>query len=206
MKNFPDLYFRIFSAAVLLAVLTGCGTSAHYIEPGSAEALVTISEIDQADWTKAAANAANSLVASGALKRKDGKKPVVMISRIRNYTLQHIESKILVNKIRQAILASGQAAVSSAVGYGSNIDIAVRRIRAKELDDLFNAKTVPPRGTVIAPNLSLSGSIIQQTTYKGRDEESYFMFHLTLTDLDTGLAVWENITEVAKQGRHSVFK
>lgn len=194
------------AAAVPGALMPGCGTPAHYIEPGSDQALVTISEIDQNDWMKAAAQAADSLIASGALKRQDGKKPVVMISRIRNYTLQHVESKILTNKLRQAILASGQATVSSAVGYGSNIDLAVRRIRAKELDDLFNAKTIPPRGTVIAPDLSLAGSIIQQTTYRGRDEESYFMFHLTLTDLETGLALWENITEVAKQGRHAIFE
>ena len=59
----------------------------------------------------------------------------------------------------------------------------MRRIRAKELDDLFDQSTVQKRGTVIAPNFSLSGAITQQTAYQGRTEESYFLFHMALTDL-----------------------
>ena len=146
------------------------------------------------------------MLESGALKRADGRKNVVMISRIRNYTLQHLDSRLLTAKMRQAILASGQAIVTSAIGNSSNIDLAVRRIRDKEYDDLFDQSTVQKRGTVIAPDLSLSGSITQQTTVQGRTEESYFVFHLVLTDLKTGLALWENNVEIAKQGTHSIFE
>ena len=186
--------------------LTSCGTTAHLIEIGSDGELTTISSVDPRDWQKAAADSISSMLESGALKRSDGRKNVVMISRIRNYTLQHLESRLLTAKMRQAILASGQAIVTSAVGNSSNVDLAVRRIRDKENDDLFNQATVQKRGTVIAPDLSLSGSITQQTAVQGRTEESYFVFHLVLTDLKTGLALWENNVEIAKQGTHSIFE
>ncbi|MBQ7206996.1 MAG: penicillin-binding protein activator LpoB [Lentisphaeria bacterium] len=189
------------SAVGLLAALTasGCGSSARYIEPGGPEALVTVSAVDPAEWKRVAGEAAQSLVSSGALKRTDGAPSVVMIGRVRNYTLIHLEMGLLTNQLRQAILTSGQARVTSAVGYSGNLDRAVRRVRNNENDDLFNQATVLKRGTVVAPNFSLAGAVIQQNTISGRTEESYYMFHLTLTDLKTGVAVWEKTVDFAKQ-------
>ncbi len=197
---------KLIFFTLMLVLMTSCGTTARMIEIGSDEDLTTISSIDPRDWQKAAADSISAMLESGALKRTDGRKNVVMISRIRNYTLQHLDSRLLTAKMRQAILASGQAIVTSAIGNSSNIDLAVRRIRDKEYDDLFDQSTVQKRGTVIAPDLSLSGSITQQTTVQGRTEESYFVFHLVLTDLKTGLALWENNVEIAKQGTHSIFE
>ena len=197
---------KLILFTLMLVLMTSCGTTARMIEIGSDEDLTTISSIDPRDWQKAAADSISAMLESGALKRADGRKNVVMISRIRNYTLQHLDSRLLTAKMRQAILASGQAIVTSAIGNSSNIDLAVRRIRDKEYDDLFDQSTVQKRGTVIAPDLSLSGSITQQTTVQGRTEESYFVFHLVLTDLKTGLALWENNGEIAKQGTHSIFE
>lgn len=197
---------RLIFFTLMLVLMTSCGTTARMIEIGSDEDLTTISSIDPRDWQKAVADSISAMLESGALKRADGRKNVVMISRIRNYTLQHLDSRLLTAKMRQAILASGQAIVTSAIGNSSNIDLAVRRIRDKEYDDLFDQSTVQKRGTVIAPDLSLSGSITQQTTVQGRTEESYFVFHLVLTDLKTGLALWENNVEIAKQGTHSIFE
>ena len=195
----------LFPAGLAVVALSGCGIGARYIEPGGPEALITVSAVDPAEWRRVAGEAAQSLVASGALKRADGMEPVVMIGRIRNYTLLHLETGLLTNQMRQAILASGQAKVTSAVGYGGNLDRAVRRIRERENDDLFDQSTVVKRGTVVAPNFSLAGMIIQQNTVSGRTEESYYMFHLTLTDLRTGIAVWEKNVDFAKQATRPVL-
>lgn len=192
-------------AAMAMLLTAGCASPARIIGVDSDEALVTISEIDPADWNRAAAENIDSLLASGALRRPDGKPAIVMVSRIRNYTTLHLESQILTDKIRRAILQSGQAKVTSALGAGGNLDLAVRRIRDKDSDDLFNQATVPKRGTVIAPNFSLSGAITQQTIYQGRTEESYFLFHMALTDLVTGIAVWEHTVEILKQGTYPLF-
>ena len=188
-----------FGAALTVLAAAGCRTEAHYIDPGGPEALVTVSSVDPAEWRKVAGEAAESLIASGALKRNDGMEPVVMIGRIRNYTLLHLEMGLLTNRLRQAILASGQAKVTSATGYGGNLERAVRRVRNIENDDLFDQRTVMKRGTVVAPNFSLAGMVIQQNAFAGRTEESYYMFHLTLTDLATGIAVWEKNVDFAKQ-------
>lgn len=201
-----QLSFKFVILTILVVVLSSCySPAAKIIKIGSDEELVTISSIDPFDWQTVAQKGIDSLLASGALKRDDGSKSIVMISRIRNYTLQHIDTQILTAKVRTAILQSGQGQITSAVGNRSNIDLAVRRMRDKENDDIFNQSTLPQRGMVIAPNMSLSGAIIQQTIYQGRKEESYFSFHLVLTDLTTGLAVWEHTEDVLKQGVHPLL-
>ena len=47
---------------------------------------------------------------------------------------------------------------------------------------------------------------VQQQRRSGRTEESYFFIHMVLTDLATGLAMWEDNVEIAKQGTHSIFE
>lgn len=44
-----------------------------------------------------------------------------------------------------------------------------------------------------------------RATGVGRVEESYFFFHVVMTDLATGLAVWEDNVEIGKQETKSIF-
>ena len=116
-----------------------------------------------------------------------------MISNVKNSTTESVNTRILTDKIRQAVLRSGQAVVTTAVGAKGAEETAVRQVRELENDDLFNQSTVQKRGTVIAPDMSLSGEIVQQQRRSGRTEESYFFIHMVLTDLATGLAtMWKS--------------
>lgn len=181
--------------------LTACGTSPTRIDATGNDGLVTVDEVDFKDWQIAAEKGINSLLESGVLNRADGRKSILMISTIKNSTTQHINTRILTDKIRQALLRSGKALTTTAVGGNGPDDAASKQVRRLEEDDMFNQSTVQKRGTAIAPDMSLSGEIVQQQTSQGRMRESYFFFHMALTDLATGLAVWEDNVEIAKQGK-----
>jgi uncharacterized protein (TIGR02722 family) len=186
-------------------LLNGCGTDPHRIDPSGNRGLVTVDDINFKDWQITATKAINSLLASGVLSRQDGRKMILMISTIKNSTSQHINTRILTDKMRQAVLRSGKALTTTAISGTGAEDKATRQVRKLENDDMFNQATVQKNGTAIAPDMSLAGEIIQQKTTLGRKSESYFFFHLTLTDLKTGLAVWEDNFEVAKQAKKPVF-
>jgi hypothetical protein len=185
--------------------LAGCGTAPHRIDPAGNQGLTTTHEINFKDWQIAAEKAINSLLKSGALNRADGKKAVLMVSRVKNKTTQHINTQFLTDKIRQAVLRSGKALTTTAVGADGPEDRASRQVRNLRDDEMFNQKTVKKMGTAIAPDMSLAGEVVQQKTNYGRSTESYFFFHLTLTDLSTGLAVWEDNVEIAKQSKKAAF-
>lgn len=202
MNNKIISLIAITCAAILL---TACGPSVKRIDATGNEGLVTVDDVDFKDWQIAAEKGVNSLLESGVLSRADGRKTILMISTVKNSTSQHINTRILTDKIRQAVLRSGKALTTTAVGGNGPDDAASKQVRRLEEDDMFNQSTVQKRGTAIAPDMSLSGEIVQQQSSQGRVRESYFFFHMALTDLATGLAVWEENVEIAKQGTKPVF-
>ena len=105
----------IFTVAALAAgFLCGCGSSARRIDP-TTQGVTTVRDVNTRDWNDVAARAVNSLVASGALVRQDGRKAIVMINEVKNRSGSRARTQILTNKLRQAMLASGKAVTTTAV-------------------------------------------------------------------------------------------
>lgn len=196
--------FAVPCAVLCAVVLAGCGSSARRIDP-TTQGVTTVKDVNTRDWQDVSTRAVNSLIASGALVRPDGRKTIVMINEVRDRSGARARTQILTNKMRQALLASGKALTTTAVGGNGPEDNATRQIRELENDDLFNQATVQKRGTVIAPDMSLSGEIVNQATNVGRTRENTFYFHVVLTDLQTGLAVWEDNFDISKQETVSIF-
>ncbi len=194
-------------AALLFGMVffSGCGTPARRIDPTGTGGLTTVDDINFKDWQMAAEKGIVSLLESGVLERQDGRKMVLMISDVENRTTQHIDTRILTDKIRQAVLRSGKAITTTAVGARGAEDRATRQLRQLEDDDMFDQSTVQKAGTAISPDMSLAGRIIQQRTTSGRMSESYFFIHMTLTDSKTGLALWEDSVEIVKQGQRPLM-
>ena len=188
-----------------LLISAGCGSDPRRIDTAGNQGLTTTHDINFKDWQNAAESCINSMLQSGVLTRPDGRKTVLMVSLVKNKTSQHIDTEILTDKIRQAVLRTGKAVTTTAVGASGPEDKASKQVRDLRDDEMFNQNTVQKMGTAIAPDMSLAGEIIQQKTNLGRATESYFFFHMTLTDLSTGLAVWEDNVEMAKQSTRPVF-
>ncbi|OGV35533.1 MAG: penicillin-binding protein activator LpoB [Lentisphaerae bacterium GWF2_45_14] len=188
-----------------LVISAGCGSDPRRIDTAGNQGLTTTDDINFKDWQTAAETCINSLLQSGVLSRPDGRKTVIMVSLVKNKTSQHIDTEILTDKIRQAVLRSGKAVTTTAVGAEGPEDKASKQVRDLRDDEMFNQNTVQKMATAIAPDMSLAGEIIQQKAKLGRASESYFFFHMTLTDLSTGLAIWEDNVEIAKQSVRPVF-
>jgi len=192
---------QLIALSISALLLSACGSAPKRIDATGNEGIVSIDNVDFKDWQIAAEKGIRSLLESGTLNRNDNRKNIIMISSVKNSTTQHINTRILTDKIRQALLRSGKALTTTAISGTGADDAASRQVRELANDPMFNQNTVQQSGTVIAPDMSLSGEIVQQQNSLGRREESYFFFHLSLTDLTTGLAVWEDNVEIVKQGK-----
>ncbi len=192
---------QLIALSISALLLTACGSAPKRIDATGNEGIVSIDNVDFKDWQIAAEKGIRSLLESGTLNRNDNRKNIIMISSVKNSTTQHINTRILTDKIRQALLRSGKALTTTAISGTGADDAASRQVRELANDPMFKQNTVQQSGTVIAPDMSLSGEIVQQQNSLGRREESYFFFHLSLTDLTTGLAVWEDNVEIVKQGK-----
>jgi penicillin-binding protein activator len=159
--------------------------------------------LDYRDFQDTAAYTVSSLLQSGAVDKKDGGRYVLAISSIINDTMQRIDTDQLIKKIRIELLKSGKVVVTTAVGAFGPEDALAMQARELRMSKEFNQNTVAKSGQMVAPELSLSGKILQRNLQgsNGKQQVEY-TFMLTLTDINTGLAVWEDEKPIIKRGNN----
>ena len=162
--------------------------------------------LDYRDFEYAAKQAVDSFLNSPRSIKPGSNAPWIMaISRIVNDTTLVLDTDQLVKKIRIALLNSGRVITTTAVGAGGPEDRMSAQVRELRGSKLFNQKTVARSGTMVAPDLSLSGKIMQRIIKVGGKQQVDYYFQLAATDIRTGLAYWEFEKVIAKLGDNTNF-
>ncbi len=163
-----------------------------------------VMELEYRDWTNTAEKMTTSMLDSGAFKKV--KDPIIAIGDIKNDTAQRFDTDILTKKIRTTLLKSGHAQI--AANYSGN-DANATKVRELRGDSEYDQSTIAKTGTLIAPNMSLSGKMLQRNMklesgwFSSIDTRVEYYLQLTLTDLKTGLSVWEDEQPIIKEGDHA---
>lgn len=200
MKNINLVVLTLF---VGLFLFTGCAKQAHFTGANSPKTAPVTMGIDRQDFEKAAADMVDSLLVSGALVKNQNnprERYVVMISDVVNDTTQRLDTRMLTKKIRIAMLRSGKAVVTSAVGTERD-DTTINASRQTRNNKEFNQKTSIKEGQLINAELGLQGRIMQRVakTNDGDQLVEYY-FQMTLTNAVNGLAYWEDEVIIGKLG------
>ena len=160
--------------------------------------------LDYRDFNQAASEMVQSMISSGALKKPGGGRYVMTTARVTNDTMQRIDTAQLTAKIEQELMNSGQVVMTAAVGGQGAPDEMIyemRDIRDSATGDEFQQDTLAGKKTLIAPELSTSGKIIQRNIrYDNNRQQVEYYFQLRVTDLTTGLVFWQNETIIGKRG------
>ncbi len=190
---------RILQITTLISILTiGCAQETVNIDIMHDEGKPVMA-LDYRDFDQAASQLVQSMLASGALKKQGGGRYVVATGRITNDTMQRIDTDQLMAKIEEELLNSGQVVMTSAIGPGT--DKLIYETRELRDSEEFDPGTIPARRTLIAPELSISGKIIQRNIRydKNRQQVEYY-FQLKISDAKTGLRFWQKETLIGKRG------
>ena len=175
----------LLSLCSLSILMNGCASRAKYIDSEGPRTIVSVDQVNIQDWSHAADQMIQSLLASGVLE-KASEQPVIMaISRIVNDTTQQIDTDMLAKKIRVALHQSGKVFTTTTVGLGETAEDPL----AESLQE------APP-----SPYFSLSGKILEDRASAGRTKQATYIFQLSLTQVSTGIAVWEEEVLITKQG------
>ena len=167
-------------------------------------AMQDVMELEYRDWTNTAEKMTESMMQSGAFKKV--KDPVIAIGNIVNDTQQRFDTDILTKKIRTTLLKSGTAQIATNF---SGEDLTSEKMRAQRTNAEYDQETIAKTGTLVAPNMSLSGKMIQRNLklesgiLSSVDTRVEYYLQLTLTDLKTGLSVWEDEQPIIKEGTHA---
>jgi hypothetical protein len=193
-------HWVIIGLLSMLFILNGCVTATQNIDMSNDQGKAVMG-LDYRDFEKAANEAVSSMLQSGAVNKQGGGRYVLAVSRIINDTMQRIDTDQLTKKIRVELLQSGKVVVTTAVGADGAEDEMAFQARQLRLSDEFNQATVAKKGQMIAPELSLSGKIIQRNIkVDSSTQQVEYYFQMSLTDISSGLAFWEGETVIGKKG------
>ena len=163
-----------------------------------------VMELEYRDWTNTAEKMTESMIKSGVLKSES--KPVIAIADIVNDTTQRFDTDILTKKIRTTLLKSGTVQIATNF---SGEDSTSNAVRAQRGNTEYDQNTIVKSGTLVAPNMSLSGKMLQRNLklesgwFSAVDTRVEYYLQLTLTDLKTGLSVWEDEQPIVKEGKYA---
>ena len=187
------------SGLLSIALLGGCATGgASYIESGGTESIVSLNKIDVQDWQNASNQMVDSLLISGQLEKAPHQPAVLAISRITNNTKQMVDTDSLVKKIRIQLSKSGKVVTTTTLGLGGKAEDPLAKSQG-EYAAFMNDK--PAESASVMPYYSLSGKLLESRTNVGSKKQVTYAFQLSLTEISTGLAVWEDEVEITKAGK-----
>ena len=190
----------------MCALLAACGQTTVVDLDNEREVsnMQNVMELEYRDWTKTAEYMTDSMLKSNALTGIS--KPVIAVANIKNDTMQRFDTDILIKKIRTTILKSGRAQIATNF---TGEDTTSNTVRSTRGNDEYDQSTFASKGTLIAPNMSLSGKMIQRNLklnsgwFSSTDTRVEYYLQLTLTNLKTGLSVWEDEQPIVKEGDHA---
>lgn len=196
---------KMIPMALCLALCACGGTRVVDLnDADEVNAMQHVMELEYRDWTSTAEKMTESMIESGALKAEQ--KPVIAMGDIINDTAQRFDTDILTKKIRTTLLKSGKAQIATNF---SGSDTNSEKVRAQRGNAEYDQSTIAKTGTLIAPNMSLSGKMLQRNLklesgwFSSVDTRTEYYLQLTLTDLKTGLSIWEDERPIVKEGKYA---
>jgi len=183
--------------------LAGCAQETVNIDVVNDEGKAVM-ELDYRDFAQAASEMIQSMISSGALKKPGGGRYVMTTGRVTNDTMQRIDTGQLMAKIEEELLNSGMVVMTSAVGGRGAPDEMIyemRDIRDSATGDEFKQETLAGKRTLEAPELSIAGKIFQRNIRYDRNRQQVeYYFQLMVTDLTSGLRIWQKESLIGKRG------
>ena len=195
---------RLIRVGMTLTILFGgCAVETVNIDTVNDDGKAVMG-LDYRDFNQAATEMIRSLIQSGSLNKQGGGRYVVTTGRIVNDTMQRIDTDQLMAKIEEELMNSGLVAMTAAVGGRGATDEMVhqmRDIRKSGNENEFAADTLPAERQLIAPDLSMSGKILQRNISYGTNKQQVeYYFQLKVTDITSGLRFWQKETVIGKRG------
>ena len=160
--------------------------------------LVNATQISPSEWAEAAEKLISNLLGTDVLASIENPPAVMAISRIRNDTTMQIDIDSLTKKIRVALNQSGKILTTTTVGLAGKSEDPLAKESAEYAQFMAGQKQ-----ETRLPDFTLSGKIIESRIKQGRETLITYTFQLSLTDVKSGLAVWEAEEAIAKTSKKS---
>lgn len=187
---------NLFAAAALAALLAGCATTVEYGDATSAKPIST--GFGSSDLQQIAATMVDSLLVDEVLQDISASgPPLLIVDKVKNKTMQHIDTESITDSIRTKLIRSRKFSFQDRTTEAAlQEELAYQQAAAK---DPIAA------GQQDAPRYMLTSNLTEIEQEQGRLKDVYYKFTMSLRDLKSGRLIWADEKEIRKQKTRSVF-
>ena len=193
MKNFCKW---ILPAMIMAILAAGCATTVQYGDETSSKPIST--DFGSSDLQQVAAKMVDSLLSDPLLDDISvGGPPLLIVDKVKNKTMQHIDTESNTDRIRTKLIRSRKFGFQDRTTEAAlQEELAYQQVAAHD---------AIASGQQDAPRYMLTANLSEIQQEQGRLKDVYYKFTMNLRDLKSGRLIWADEKEIRKQKTRSVF-
>lgn len=200
-KVLSRIVFAAF-VGIATAFLPSCASTPNvqYGDATSAQALTT--DFGSSDLQQIAEAMVDSLLTFPPIVEITAqRRPVITIDRVKNKTMQHIDTEALTDSIRAKLIKSGKFRFIDRTTDQAAID----EIRTQQESGLVNQQSAVQFGQQEGAEFLLTANLAEITQKAGNIKDVYYKFTMSLKNLRTGILEWSDEKEIRKVRKRSLL-
>ena len=198
MKN--GIKVLLTAAAISTLSLSGCASTMQYGDAGSAKPLST--EFGSSDLQQIAESMVDSLCTFPPLvELTTGRRPVVSVDKVKNKTMQHIDTESVTDSIRAKLIRSGKFRFIDRTTDTQTVE----ELKVQQDSGLVDKKNAVQTGQQFGAEFLLTANVSEITQRAGAVTDTYFKFTMSLKNLKTGILEWSDEKEIRKVFKRGTF-
>ena len=191
----------LFTAAVIGAFsLSGCASTMQYGDAGSAKPIST--EFGSSDLQQIAETMVDSMITFPPMvEMTASRRPVVSVDKVKNKTMQHIDTESVTDSIRTKLIRSGKFRFIDRTTDAQTVE----ELKTQHDSGLVDKKTAVDFGQQIGAEFLLTSNFSEIRQKAGSTTDVYYKFTMSLKNLKTGILEWSDEKEIRKVFKRGTF-
>ena len=198
MKNCMKVLLA--AAAIGALSLSGCASTMQYGDAGSAKPIST--EFGSSDLQQIAETMVDSMLTFPPMvELTSSRRPVVSVDKVKNKTMQHIDTESITDSIRTKLIRSGKFRFIDRTTDTQ----AVEELQTQQDSGLVDQKNAVKFGQQFGAEFLLTANFSEINQKVGNTTDVYYKFTMSLKNLKTGILEWSDEKEIRKVFKRGTF-
>jgi len=181
--------------AVAMIGLTGCKGTPKVVY-GDAQAVESVTtDFGSTDLQQISAKMVDSLlVFPPIVEETKTRRPVLLVDKVKNKTMQHIDTESVTDSIRTKLIRSGKFRFTD----NTTRNQAAEEIKFQQESGMVDQNAAMRFGKQIGAEYLLTSNLAEIKKSAGRTTDVYYKFTMNLLNLETGILEWADEKEIRK--------
>ena len=120
---------------------------------------------------------------------------VITLAEVKNKTPEYIDTRVITEKIRTQLTKSGQVKFAVSI---SEMQSQEEELKRQNQSGLYKTDSIAKSGNMSGAKFRIEGAISSITKQNKEVKDIYYIFNLSLVNIETGLIEWADEKEIRK--------